>query len=58
MALPKRKLSRSRTRHRRAQWLRLKPPTVVACARCSAPTRPHTVCSTCGSYAGRTVVEV
>lgn len=57
MALPKRKLSRSRTRHRRANWLRIAAPTVVACARCKAPTRPHTVCPTCGTYAGRTVVE-
>jgi large subunit ribosomal protein L32 len=58
MALPKRKLSRSRTRHRRANWLRATPPTVVACATCKAPTRPHIVCSSCGAYAGRTVLEV
>lgn len=57
MALPKRKLSRSRTRHRRANWLRTAVPTVVDCSRCKAPTRPHTVCATCGSYDGRTVVE-
>ena len=43
MALPKRKMSRSRTRHRRAQWLRIPVPTTVACARCTAPVRPHTV---------------
>jgi large subunit ribosomal protein L32 len=58
MALPKRKLSRSRTRHRRAQWLRIPVPTTVACARCTAPVRPHTVCAACGTYDGRTVLEV
>ncbi len=58
MAVPKRKLSRARTRHRKAQWLRISAPTNATCARCKAPTRPHTVCPTCGSYAGRTVVEV
>jgi large subunit ribosomal protein L32 len=58
MAVPKRKLSRSRTRHRRAQWMKTSVPTTATCRRCKAPTRPHTVCGTCGTYAGRTVVEV
>jgi large subunit ribosomal protein L32 len=58
MAVPKRKMSRSRTRHRKAQWLKLGKPTIATCARCKAPTRPHTVCATCGTYAGREVVEV
>lgn len=58
MAVPKRKLSRSRTRHRKAQWLRASKPTAATCARCKTPIRPHTVCATCGTYAGRQVVEV
>lgn len=58
MAVPKRKLSRSRTRHRRAQWLKAVVPTNAMCPRCKAPTRPHTVCQTCGTYDGRVVVEV
>lgn len=58
MAVPKRKLSRSRTRHRKAQWMRMKAPTLATCKRCKATIRPHTVCSTCGTYAGRTAVEV
>ncbi|MEX0835653.1 MAG: 50S ribosomal protein L32 [Nitriliruptor sp.] len=57
MAVPKRKLSRSRTRHRKAQWLKTAAPTVTTCARCKAPTRPHTVCGTCGTYGGRVVTE-
>lgn len=58
MAVPKRKTSRSRTRSRKANWLRISAATKSSCPRCKAPTRPHTVCGTCGSYAGRVVVDV
>lgn len=58
MAVPKRKLSRSRTRHRKAQWLKTSAPTKSTCPRCKAPTRPHTVCGTCGTYGGKVVVDV
>ncbi|MFP5310741.1 MAG: 50S ribosomal protein L32 [Actinomycetes bacterium] len=58
MAVPKRKLSRSRTRRRKAQWLKMSKPTNASCARCKTPIRPHTVCGTCGFYAGKQVVEV
>lgn len=58
MAVPKRKKSRARTRHRRARWLAAPRPTLASCARCSAPLRPHTVCGACGWYRGRTAVEV
>jgi large subunit ribosomal protein L32 len=58
MAVPKRKLSRARTRHRRAQWLKLAPPTIATCKRCKAATRPHTVCGTCGTYDGKVVIDV
>lgn len=57
MAVPKRKLSRSRTRHRRAQWFKTAVPTYAMCPRCKAPTRPHTVCATCGTYDGQVVVD-
>ena len=58
MAVPKRKTSRSRTRHRKAQWLRTPPPPRADCARCKHPLRPHTVCGNCGYYAGRQVVAI
>lgn len=57
MAVPKRKMSRSRTRRRKAQWLRTSPATVASCPRCKSATRPHTVCGTCGYYGGREVVR-
>jgi large subunit ribosomal protein L32 len=57
MAVPKHKLSRPRTRRRRAMW-RLKPPALIACPRCHAPCRPHHVCLECGYYRGRQVLVV
>ena len=58
MAVPKRKMSRSNTRSRRSQWLRIDKPTYAACKRCKQPLRPHTVCANCGTYGGRDVLEV
>lgn len=58
MAVPKRKLSRSRTRHRRSNWLAKGGVTVARCRRCKSPNKPHTVCSFCGHYAGREVLDV
>lgn len=58
MATPKRKMSRSRTRHRKARWLRVKRPTYATCPRCKSPIRPHTVCGSCGVYRGREVIEI
>ena len=58
MAVPKRKKSRARTRHRKSQWLRTAAPTVTDCARCKSTVRPHTVCGVCGHYAGRQVVAI
>jgi len=58
MAVPKRKLSRSRTRHRKAQWLRMVKPTSTTCPRCKSDVRPHTVCAVCGTYGGKDVLDV
>ena len=58
MAVPKRKKSRARTRHRKAHWLRLRKPTYATCPRCKSPIRPHRVCGVCGTYAGQQVVDV
>ncbi len=52
MAVPKRKMSRSNTRSRRAQW-KATPTTLTACPRCSAPKQPHIACPSCGTYNGR-----
>lgn len=54
MAVPKRKMSRSNTRSRRAQW-KTSAPTLVTCANpaCRAQHLPHTVCPNCGQYGPR-----
>lgn len=57
MAVPKRKKSRSATRHRKAQW-KLDEPPKSHCPQCHAPKMPHRVCGRCGYYAGREVVEI
>jgi large subunit ribosomal protein L32 len=58
VAVPKRKKSRARTRHRRAQWLRIAAPARANCSHCGSPMRPHTVCEVCGYYADRPVVTL
>lgn len=57
MAVPKRKKSRSRTRHRKAQWMKTTAPTITRCTQCNSPVRPHTACVICGTYRGRQVLE-
>lgn len=55
MAVPKRKTSRSNTRHRRAQW-KATAPVLVTCANpaCRSLHLPHRVCPECGQYGART----
>jgi large subunit ribosomal protein L32 len=58
MAVPKRKKSRARTRHRRARWMATVRPAPARCSRCSSPVQSHTVCRECGYYGGRQVLEI
>ncbi|MFC4050899.1 MULTISPECIES: 50S ribosomal protein L32 [Actinomadura] len=55
MAVPKRKKSRSNTRHRRSQW-KASAPTLVECPTCRDQKLPHTACATCGTYDRRQVI--
>lgn len=57
MAVPKRKMSRSNTRHRRSQW-KTQAPTLVTCPNplCQAKIPPHTACPECGQYKKRSVL--
>ncbi|MEW6289912.1 MAG: 50S ribosomal protein L32 [Thermodesulfobacteriota bacterium] len=57
MALPKRRHSRSRTRIRRAHD-GLTAPTISTCSECGEPKLPHRLCSGCGSYKGRKVIDL
>lgn len=57
MAVPKKKMSRSRTRRRKAQW-KVATPTVSKCPQCGAVHIPHRACKTCGTYNGREILSV
>ncbi|MFS8477618.1 MAG: 50S ribosomal protein L32 [Micromonosporaceae bacterium] len=57
MAVPKRKVSRSNTRHRRAQW-KAAATVTMPCPTCRSPKLPHTACQVCGTYNGRQILEV
>ena len=55
MAVPKKKMSRSRTRRRKANW-KVAAPHTVRCPQCDAPKLSHRACPECGTYRGREVV--
>ena len=57
MAVPKRRMSRSNTRSRRAQW-KASLPSTVSCDRCRQPKLAHTACPTCGTYDKRQIIPV
>lgn len=57
MALPKRRHSHSRTRKRRSHDA-LTAPNVVNCDQCGEPKLPHRLCSGCGAYKGRSVINL
>ncbi len=55
--LPKRKISKGRRDRRRAHDA-LKARNLTTCTNCGSMRLPHTVCSECGFYKGREVIEV
>lgn len=58
MAVPKKKTSKARRDRRRSQHDKMAAPALSTCRECGAPTRPHQVCPSCGTYRGRQVVEI
>ncbi|MDD5747980.1 MAG: 50S ribosomal protein L32 [Actinomycetota bacterium] len=57
MAVPKRRVSKTRRDSRRAHF-KAKTPTVVECPQCHKPKLPHRVCRECGYYNGKQIFEV
>ena len=55
MAVPKKKMSRSRTRRRKAAW-RVTRAHTTRCPQCDSPKLPHRVCPECGTYKGREAI--
>jgi large subunit ribosomal protein L32 len=56
MALPKRKISKSR-RDKRRTHQKVDVPTTSTCPECGEATMPHRACPKCGVYRGRKVTE-
>jgi large subunit ribosomal protein L32 len=56
MPLPKRRHSKTRGRKRRSHNA-LSKTGMSACSRCGTKNEPHRVCSNCGYYDGRKVIE-
>ncbi|MBT05543.1 MAG: 50S ribosomal protein L32 [Rhodospirillaceae bacterium] len=57
MAVPKRKVTRSRRDKRRSHHS-LSQINLVECSNCGELKRAHHMCSACGYYRGREVVSV
>lgn len=57
MAVPKRKVSKTRKRMRRAHDS-LNPIRGVECPNCKKTIKPHRVCKFCGFYKGKKVLAV
>lgn len=57
MSVPKKKKSHSRTRMTRNHHA-LTPIALATCPRCGNARRPHTICSNCGTYRDKTVIDV
>ena len=57
MGVPKQKHTKSR-RNKRRMHIFIKAPALTTCSKCGKKTLPHTVCSNCGYYKGREVIDV
>ena len=56
MAVPKKKVSKSRRNNRRAHDF-LPSAAISECSNCGELMRPHHICPACGYYDGREVLE-
>lgn len=57
MPVPKRKTSKSKRNQRRAH-IKAEAPTLTACPQCGETKVSHHVCYSCGTYKGRTIIEI
>lgn len=57
MAVPKRKLSRAR-RDKRFSHYHLKSTSLSICPRCGEKKLPHRVCSNCGFYGTKKILQI
>ncbi len=57
MAVPKRKKSKSKRNSRRAN-IKATAPNLTTCPQCGETKLSHRVCHSCGTYKGRTIIEI
>lgn len=57
MAVPRAKTSKARTKRRQGINMRLQAPALAECSGCGNLVRPHHVCSKCGFYRGKQVIN-
>ena len=57
MAVPKRKKSKSKRDQRRTHQ-KVAVPNLTSCPQCGDARLPHHACPSCGTYKGRTVIEI
>ena len=58
MATPKGKVSKARKNSRRSAHWKLSMPGMAKCPSCGEYKMPHRVCTACGKYNGRVVLNV
>lgn len=57
MAVPKRRQSKARSKKRNSHK-GLKPAQLQRCTQCGTSIPSHVICPNCGSYHGRSFVEI
>ncbi len=58
MAVPKKKVSKARRDKRRSNNSKLEAPAIQKCPKCGEYKAAHQVCSACGTYNGKTIIDV
>jgi len=57
MAVPKRRVSKTRRDKRRSSVWKLSVPAFAKCSHCGKLTVPHRACGYCGYYNGREIIN-
>lgn len=57
MAVPKRRVSKTRRDKRRSSVWKIDAPELVKCSNCGELKRPHRICPDCGYYNGKQIIK-
>lgn len=58
MAVPKKKTSKRRGANRTKANMKAKSINLTKCSQCGEPKMQHVVCSTCGHYGGKKILDI